>query len=217
MPKTAWLRANHGASTARNATAEPTPQPMLAPPKTRGRHGVQPRRTSQATATPTARKTPSIRDSVARPANAPAATSHGPGRSARIARIEQYSEAAPVAPNTAKLSVVGYMMNSGPAKIASAAASSAVPRDPQISIVTRYVSGTSSAERMTSGTVPATYVGPKTAIDAAETIEVSGIQCAFDGIGSTAGSGRTLPTSMKLHITGVVKPWPSARRWAIIE
>ena len=29
---------------------------------------------------------------------------------ARTARIEQYSEAAPVAPNTAKLSVVGYMM-----------------------------------------------------------------------------------------------------------
>ena len=122
-----------------------------------------------------------------------------------------------MAPNTAKLSVVGYMITSGPAKIARVAASSAVPRDPQISIVTRYVRGTSSAERMTSGTVPATYVGPKTAIDAAATIEVSGIQCAFEAIGSTAGSGMTLPTSMKLHITGVVNPCPSARRWAIIE
>ena len=74
-----------------------------------------------------------MRASVASPANAPAATSQGPGRGARTARIEQYSEAAPVAPNTAKLSVVGYMITSGPAKIARAAASSAVPRDPQIS------------------------------------------------------------------------------------
>ena len=65
--------------------------------------------------------------------------------------------------------------------------------------------------------MPARYVGPKTAIEADETTEVSGIQCALLGTGSTAGSGRTLPTSMKLHSTGVVKPNPSVRRWAISE
>ena len=78
-----------------------------------------------------------MRASVASPANAPAATSHGPGRGARTARIEQYSDAAPVAPKTAKLSMVGYMISSGPAKIASAAASRAAPRESHSSIVTR--------------------------------------------------------------------------------
>ena len=78
-----------------------------------------------------------MRDSVASPANAPAATSQGPGRGARTARVEQYSDAAPVAPNTAKLSVVGYMITSGPARIASAAASRPAPRDPNSSTVTR--------------------------------------------------------------------------------
>ena len=65
--------------------------------------------------------------------------------------------------------------------------------------------------------MPATYDGPKTAIEAAATIELSGIQCALLGTGRTAGSGMTLPTSMKLHSTGVVKPCPSARRWATSE
>ena len=77
-----------------------------------------------------------MRASVARPAKAPAATSHGPGRGARTARIEQYSDAAPVAPKTAKLSVLGYMTSSGPAKIASAAATIATQRELHSSQVT---------------------------------------------------------------------------------
>ena len=78
-----------------------------------------------------------MRASVASPANAPAATNQGPGRAARTARIEQYSDAAPVAPNTAKLSALGYMISSGPARIARTAATIATHRDPHSSQATR--------------------------------------------------------------------------------
>lgn len=79
------------------------------------------------------------------------------------------------------------------------------------------MNGTSAADRITSGTVPATYDGPNSNMEPAATIEVSGIQCALLGTGSTAGSGRTEPTSMKLHSTGVVNPWPVASCWAMSE
>ena len=67
----------------------PTPQPMLAPPKTRGRHGVQPRRTSQATATATVEEDaidPRQRRETGERAGG---DEPRPGPVARIARIEQ--------------------------------------------------------------------------------------------------------------------------------
>ena len=76
------------------------------------------------------------------------------------------------------------------------------------------VIGTSSALSTAIGTCPARHDSPKTAIEPAAMIEVSGIQCPLLGTGRTAGSGRVLPTSRKLQMTGTVKPSPDARRWA---
>ena len=50
--------------------------------------------------------------------------------------------------------------------------------------------------------------GSKMAIEAAATIEVSGIQWPLLGTGSVGSAGRRPPTSRKLHSAGAVKPWP---------
>ena len=74
--------------------------------------------------------------------------------------------------------------------------------------------GTSAAERRMLGSWPARYEGPSSAIGPAARIEVSGIQCALLGTGSSAGFGSREPTSRKLQITGTLKPWPVASRSA---
>jgi len=51
-------------------------------------------------------------------------------------------------------------------------------------------------------------------MNAADTMEVSGIQCPFDGTGSTGLAGIRDPTSRKLQITGELKPCPVASRCA---
>ena len=77
----------------------------------------------------TASSSPSMRARVARPAQAPASTSHGPGDGEVTARRLLHTATAPATPKTAKLSMVGYMIRSGPAKIASTPATIASPRD----------------------------------------------------------------------------------------
>ena len=158
----------------------PTPQPTLAPPKTRGRHGVQPRRTSQAVGDadgeedaidPRQRRETGERAGRDEPRP-------GPVRPDRAHRAVQRGGAGRAEHGEVVRGRIHDEQRSGEDR-QRRRPGAPCQRDPQISIVTRYVSGTSSAERMTSGTVPATYVGPKTAIDAAATIEVSGIQCAL--------------------------------------
>ena len=42
------------------------------------------------------------------------------------------------------------------------------------------------------------------------TIDASGIQCAFDGIGRTGLAGIAPPTSGKIQMKSTLKPWPAA-------
>ena len=67
------------------------------------------------------------------------------------------------------------------------------------------MNGTSAAPIRIIGSSAARHEpsrSPKTAIDPAATIEVSGIQCPLLGTGSIGSAGRRPPTSRKLHSTG---------------
>ncbi len=68
------------------------------------------------------------------------------------------------------------------------------------------VAGTSAALSRMLGTCPLRQPGPNSAMGPAATTEVSGIQWPLLTTGRTAGSGRRLPTSRKLQMTGTVKP-----------
>jgi len=62
-----------------------------------------------------------------------------------------------------------------------------------------------------NGSADASAVGPRTAMNGTWTIEASGIQWAFDGIGRVGKAGMWPPTSAKIQTKLTLKPWPAAR------
>ena len=70
--------------------------------------------------------------------------------------------------------------------------------------------GTASAPSSQNGRLEASQVGPRSQMNGTCTIAASGIQCASAGIGSVPTAGNRPPTSTKLQMYGIVKPWPAA-------
>ena len=52
---------------------------------------------------------------------------------------------------------------------------------------------------------------PKTARNGSWTIDASGIQCAFEGIGRTGSAGIVPPTSAKIQMKSTLNPSPAWR------
>src|SRR5213593_4071039 len=73
------------------------------------------------------------------------------------------------------------------------------------------VSGAAVAPISANGNADATGVTPRIARNGTWTIEASGIQCALDGIGRTGFAGIPPPTSGKIQIRSMLKPWPETR------
>ena len=64
--------------------------------------------------------------------------------------------------------------------------------------------------RIAKGSADANPVWPKSQMNGTWTIEASGIQCAFEGIGRTGLAGIVPPTSGKIQMKSTLKPWPPA-------
>ena len=129
---------------------------------------------------------------MATPASAPEATSHQVARGARTDRMAHQMAPAPAAPNRAVLLTCGYRIRNGPAKSASTPAAQATRRERHSSQPTKAVNGTSAADSSTNGSWAARQLpssGSKTAIEAAATIEVSGIQWPLLGTGRVGLAG----------------------------
>jgi hypothetical protein len=62
-----------------------------------------------------------------------------------------------------------------------------------------------------NGSADAQAVGPRIARNGSWTSDASGIQWAFDGIGSVGWAGIEPPTSGKIQIRSIVNPRPAAR------
>ena len=73
------------------------------------------------------------------------------------------------------------------------------------------VSGAASDPISVNGSADAHGVGPSSARNGTWTRDASGIQWAFDGIGSVGSAGMVPPTSGKIQIRSIVIPRPSAR------
>ncbi len=71
--------------------------------------------------------------------------------------------------------------------------------------------GADSAPRRMNGSDDASVVGPSSQMNGTWTIEASGIQCALDGTGRTGFAGSFPPTSTKIQMKSMLKPWPAAR------
>ena len=72
------------------------------------------------------------------------------------------------------------------------------------------VSGAASAPMSANGSAEAIAVGPSSQMNGTWTIEASGIQWAFDGIGRAGSAGILPPTSAKIQMKSTLKPWPAA-------
>ena len=60
-----------------------------------------------------------------------------------------------------------------------------------------------------NGSAAAQATSPKSARNGTWTIEASGIQCAFDGMGRVGTAGIAPPTSGKIQMKSTLKPFPA--------
>src|SRR6187549_82833 len=88
---------------------------------------------------------------------------------------------------------------SAPAPIATALRAPA-------SLAIAHVSGAAIAPRNANGRAEAVAVGPSNQMNGTCTIEASGIQWAFEGIGRTGLAGIPPPTSGKIQMKSTLKP-----------
>ena len=216
-PNTASWRAHHGPMTTRKRPRAATPARIEIGWRSstwlqarRPRCARQPRTRSASQTRPIApaSRMPSLRASVARPASSPAIANDRP--SPLRPRAVSHSVAATSGWRIAKFS--GWAMNTvaapGTAEMTPAATptSGRAPASRAIS----HVSGATSEPMSTPGMALAIAVGPRIDTNGACRKLASGSQCAFDGMGSTAGFGRWLPTSAKIHTKSMLRPFPAA-------
>ncbi len=69
-----------------------------------------------------------------------------------------------------------------------------------------HVSGAAIAPSSANGSADAKPVGPSSQMNGTWTIEASGIQWAFEGIGRTGFAGIAPPTSGKIQMKSTLKP-----------
>ena len=74
-----------------------------------------------------------------------------------------------------------------------------------------HVSGAASEPISANGAADAHATFPNTARNGTWTMDASGIQWAFDGIGNVGSAGMTPPTSAKIHTKSTLKPCPDWR------
>src|SRR5689334_2011915 len=77
-----------------------------------------------------------------------------------------------------------------------------------------HASGAASAPKSANGSAAAVAFDPNNHRNGTWTIDASGIQCAFDGIGSTGFAGILPPTSAKIQTKSTLNPRPAAREFA---
>src|SRR5262245_41423563 len=86
----------------------------------------------------------------------------------------------------------------------------ATSREALASRAIAHVSGAAVAPISANGNAEAKAVGPRTQMNGTWISDASGIQCAFEGIGSTGFAGIVPPTSAKIQTTSTLNPSPRA-------
>ena len=216
-PKTSSWRSHHGPMTSMNRANAPMPARTEIGGRSSMRvHDRVPRRArhersrsaSQTSPIAPPSRMPSLRASVARPASRPAianerespfsprAVSHSVAATSgwRIAKFSGWPRKTVAAPGTAER---------------TPAATPTIGRQPASRAMSQ-VSGATSEPSRIPGIALARAVGPRSEMNGAWRKLSSGSQWAFDGIGSTAGFGRWLPTSAKIQTKSTFRPWPAA-------
>ena len=90
-------------------------------------------------------------------------------------------------------------------------APTATVRDAPASRAKPQISGAARAPISANGSAAAQATSPKIDRNGTWTIDASGIQCAFEGIGRTGSAGSDPPTSAKIQMKSTLKPCPACR------
>src|SRR4051812_10125956 len=196
-PNTASWRSHHGAITSRN---NPTHANAADQGIARRRHR------SHRKASPSAPRTsnPSLRDNVATPASRPAAAND---RGEPLSpRAPIHSDARTSGWNSEKLSGWTMYTTDSTGTAMRIPAPRATRADARASRAIAHVSGAANDPMSANGRADAQGVSPRIQMNGTWMTDASGIQCAFEGIGSTGFAGMVPPTSGKIQMRSMLKP-----------
>ena len=212
VPNVAYCRAYHGATTRANSATAPRAAASGIRGRARPSRGPRPPRPPAVprNTRPIAPSTssPSLRARDASPASSPAiANDQGWPLSPRPARN---SAPATSVPYSAKFSGWTMYASDSAGTAVMIPAPTATSRRSPASRAIAQASGAAAAPISANGRFAASVVGPRASMNGTMTIDASGIQCAFDGIGRTGLAGSVPPTSGKIQTKSTEKPWPEA-------